>query len=69
MLFEAPANIVDILSLCKADFVPIITALNDASMVTNDIHNNALPDDSEHMIVVKLLKETDKGVHIMIIRT
>ena len=64
MLFEAPASIVDVLSLCKADLVPTVTALNDASLVTSGIYSNVLNDDAEHMIVAKLLKETCKGMFI-----
>jgi len=61
MLFDVPASIVDLLNLCKADFTPIIATLNDASIVTNSICNDAPCDDSEHMIVAKLLKETNRG--------
>lgn len=61
MVFEAPASIVDVLSLCKADFVPIVTTLNDASLVTNDIYSDVISDDSEHMVVATLLKETSIG--------
>ena len=62
MLFEVPASIVDVLNLCKADLVPTVTALNDPSLVTTGIYTDTLSDDSEHMIVAKLLKETCKGM-------
>ena len=49
---------------CKADLVPTVTALNDASLVTSGIYSGVLNDDAEHMIVAKLLKETCKGMFI-----
>ena len=64
MLFEAPTNITDLLSSCKADFTPIIAAMNDTPLTTaNGICNDGISDDSEHRIVGKLLKETNKGKH------
>ena len=66
MLFEAPASITDLLSSCKADFTPIIAAINDTPLI--GICTDGVLDDSEqHKIVAKLLKETSKGKSSMII--
>ena len=61
MLFDTPTSIADLLSSCKADLTPMITAMNDTSLVTSGICNDVPTDDSEHTIVAKLLSDTSKG--------
>ena len=58
MLFEAPASVMDLLSLCKSDFTPFITAINDTCPSTGGIY---FDNESEHKIVAKLLRKTRKG--------
>lgn len=62
MQFDVPASIVDLLSSCKADFAPIITNLNDTTMITDGMCDDSPSGDSECVIVAKLLRETSRGM-------